>query len=201
MTGICLNLRATLALVALGANLSSWASSPADTLRAALRTLAEDETEGNRFRLCAVSRFWRTPAYPAGSGPDYVNAAALLDTGGATPEAVLARLHAIEAAFGRTREARWAARGLDLDLLAMGDTIRPDAATQDSWRALPPADQARLAPETLILPHPRVQDRGFVLAPLAEIAPGWRHPRTGQTVTQMLAALPPGDLAEMRALP
>lgn len=198
MTGICLNLRATLALVALGANLSSWAGPPEATLRAALKALAGAE---DGFRLCAVSRFWRTPAHPAGSGPDYVNAAVLLDTGHATPEAVLARLHSVEAAFGRTREARWAARGLDLDLLAMGETVRPDAATQDRWRALLPEDQARLAPEALILPHPRVQDRGFVLAPLAEIAPGWRHPRTGQTVAAMLAALPPGDLAEMRALP
>ena len=79
----------------------------------------------------------------------------------------------------------------------MGDHVVPDAATQDGWRALSPADQARLAPDRLILPHPRLQDRGFVLAPLAEIAPRWTHPRTGRTVAQMLADLPASALKGM----
>ena len=183
--GICLNHGATLAAVALGANLSSWAGLPADTLRAALIRMNEEGLSVSR-----VSRFWRTPAHPAGSGPDYVNAAALVETGETPPDAVLATLHRIEAAFGRTRDGgRWQARGLDLDLLALGDLVRPDAATQDRWRALAPQDQARLAPDRLILPHPRLADRGFVLAPLAEIAPGWTHPRTGGTVASMLSRL------------
>lgn len=148
------------------------------------------------LRLTAVSRFWRTPAHPAGSGPDYVNACAAAWVSDA-PAALLARLHAIEAALGRERSGRWAARGIDIDLLAMADGVLPDPATQDTWRALPPADQARLAPDRLILPHPRLQDRGFVLAPLAEIAPGWTHPRTGRTVAQMLADLPASALTGM----
>lgn len=144
-----------------------------------------------------LSRFWRTPAHPAGSGPDYVNAAAVIATGLA-PAEVLAALHRIEAALGRMRDAgRWQSRGIDLDLLAMDDAVLPDAATQDRWRALAPETQARLAPETLILPHPRLQDRGFVLAPLAEIAPCWRHPRTGLTVARMLDDLPAQALAGM----
>lgn len=143
-----------------------------------------------------VSRFWRTPAHPAGSGPDYVNAAAMIEVGATPPDAVLATLHKIETAFGRTRDGgRWQARGLDLDLLAIGDLVRPDAAGQTRWRALSPEDQARLAPETLILPHPRLQDRGFVLAPLAEIAPGWVHPLTGESVAGMLRALGPQGVA------
>ncbi|MFC0342323.1 2-amino-4-hydroxy-6-hydroxymethyldihydropteridine diphosphokinase [Paracoccus niistensis] len=178
-----------LALVALGGNLFSSTGSPARTLCAALCALP---AEG--MKVVAVSRFWRSPAYPPGSGPDYVNAAAVVRTA-LGPEDTLAALHRIEATLGRTRSGgRWQARGIDLDLLAMGDLVLPDAATQDQWRALPPEQQVQAAPRTLILPHPRMQDRGFVLAPLAEVAPLWRHPRTGQTVSQMLAALDPAAL-------
>ena len=95
----------------------------------------------------------------------------------AGPEAVLARLHATEDAFARRRRARWGPRTLDLDLIAMGDTVLPDAATQARWRALDAAAQRSLAPDRLILPHPRMQERAFVLVPLADVAPGWRHPR------------------------
>lgn len=184
-----------LALLALGANLSSSAGLPADALRAALARISG--LPG--VRMVAVSRFWRTPAHPAGSGPDYVNACAAVRVG-MPPPALLARLHEVEAAMGRERGTRWAARGIDIDLLAMGDTVAPDAATQDRWRALPPAEQAQLVPGGLILPHPRIQDRAFVLAPLAEIAPRWTHPRTGQDAAAMLAALGPGAMAGARPL-
>ncbi|MCQ0970080.1 2-amino-4-hydroxy-6-hydroxymethyldihydropteridine diphosphokinase [Paracoccus sp. TK19116] len=185
------------ALIALGSNLpSEQAGHPDVTLRVALRMLhAEDH-----LSIHAVSSFWTTPAHPAGSGPDYCNAAALVGTS-LPPEALLDCLHRIEAALGRLRPkdaARWQSRPLDLDLIAIGDAVLPDEATHDHWRALPPARQAQAAPQTLILPHPRLQDRGFVLAPLAEIAPDWSHPRTGLTVAQMLTALPKDALLGMR---
>lgn len=185
--------QSNVALLALGANLSSSAGPPDETLRAALMRLG-----GAGLPVLRLSRFWRTPAYPPGSGPDYLNAAAAVGTGGRDPAALLAVLHGIEAEMGRVRDGgRWRARGIDLDLLGVGGAVLPDEAEQDRWRALPPADQARLAPERLILPHPRLQDRGFVLAPLAEIAAGWVHPRTGLTVTAMLDALGPRGLAGM----
>ena len=176
----------TTALVALGSNLSFGALDPAAVVAAAMEEVAALGTAAARSRL------WRSPAWPPG-GPEYVNAAMSLETI-LEPEALLEALHAVEARFGRERAVRWGARTLDLDLLAWGQAVRPDAATQGFWRDLDPVRQGREAPDRLILPHPRLQERGFVLAPLAEVAPGWRHPLTGQGVVAMLAGLPPAAL-------
>ncbi|MDS9468160.1 2-amino-4-hydroxy-6-hydroxymethyldihydropteridine diphosphokinase [Paracoccus sp. MBLB3053] len=187
---------AKLALVAIGGNLHSWAGSPEATMRAALRQIVC--LPG--VSLKAVSRFWLTPAFPIGSGPDYVNAAISLQTDSA-PEALLAALHDIEAHLGRRRQgARWQSRGIDLDLIAYDDMVLPEIRTHDHWRQLPPEQQAENAPETLILPHPRLQDRGFVLVPLAEVAPNWVHPRLKRSVVELLATLPPGALEGIRPL-
>ena len=147
--------------------------------------------------LQAVSRFYKTPAFPTGSGPDYINACAAVATHLPAPD-ILTILHKVEAALGRVRQQRWGARGIDLDLLAMYDLVAPDDAVHDQWRALPPDRQQVEAPDQLILPHPRLQDRAFVLVPLADIAPLWRHPRLGQTVMQMLTDLPISDREEVR---
>jgi 2-amino-4-hydroxy-6-hydroxymethyldihydropteridine diphosphokinase len=186
--------RSTDALVALGANLPDGTQSCGETLRAALAALAACGLVPQ-----SVSRLYRTPAVPAGSGPDYVNAAARMRWPGSAADA-LAALHAVEARFGRTRTARWASRTLDLDLLALGAQVLPDAETQTRWRRLDPALQRQRAPDRLILPHPRMQDRAFVLIPLAEVAPDWRHPLLGLTVVQMRDALPPGAAGGIAAL-
>jgi 2-amino-4-hydroxy-6-hydroxymethyldihydropteridine diphosphokinase len=173
-------------LIALGANLPNGTQSPAETVHAALEMLAV-----SGLRVQRRSRFFATPAYPAGTGPDYVNAAARLDAPpGMDPAAILAALHAVETAFGRSRVQRWGMRTLDLDLLAVGDQVLPDAAGFAAWRDLPPERQVIAAPDRLILPHPRLQDRAFVLVPLHDVAPRWRHPVLGLTVTAMLRALP-----------
>lgn len=181
-------------LVALGANQPSWAGNAAQTLRHAVGAFA-----AHGLWVRRISRFFATPCFPAGAGPDYVNAAVALRSDMAAHD-ILGHLHQIEATYGRDRGGRWQARPIDLDLLAIGTTVLPDRAGFDHWRTLPVERQRTQAPDQLILPHPRIQDRSFVLVPLADIAPDWHHPVLGVTVRQMLADLPQEDVTQVTSL-
>lgn len=178
------------ALVALGANLPFGGLLPEQTIPAALVAL-----RARGLSPLKLSRLFRTPCFPAGAGPDFVNAAAVMTLRhDMSAEETLGHLHAVEAEFGRKRLQRWGGRTLDLDLLALGDSILPDPAEHARWVGMAPADQARHAPDRLILPHPRLQDRAFVLIPLRDVAPEWVHPVTGLCVADMADALPAEDV-------
>lgn len=128
-----------------------------------------------------------------------MNAAVAIDTD-LLPEDLLNLLHSVEADFGRERPSRWAPRSLDLDLIAYGDTISPDRLVLKHWMELPLDLQKQLAPEQMILPHPRMHERSFVLIPLADIAPDWRHPATGQSVREMVVELPESEKSGVEPL-
>ena len=159
--------------IGLGANLAhEHYGSPRQTLEAALAEL------GRRgVRTLRVSPWYRTAPIPASDQPWYVNAVAEVATDLAA-DALLAELHAVEAAFGRARTVANAARPIDLDLL----DFKGEVATGGPGRAT--------------LPHPRMAGRAFVLRPLADLAPDWRHPVTGQPIRELLEALPAGQVIE-----
>lgn len=182
------------AIIGLGANVSFQGGKLSHALQLGLDMLAKEGVE-----IQSVSRFYSTPCFPVGAGPDYVNAAALLRVD-QTALDLLTRLHKVEKAMGRERLVRWGQRTLDLDLLAYGDEIAPDLAGFLQWRDLPVEAQVIRAPEQLILPHPRLQDRAFVLVPMADVAPNWRHPVSGRSTRQMLADLDPAEVAKIKPL-
>lgn len=179
------------ALIALGSNATSSHGDPKATLTAALATIPNVAVD-----ILAKSQIFRTPAFPPGSGADFANAAIKVETSLSEYE-LLHHLHSIEADFGRTRRIRWDARVLDLDLLAMGDRVLPSRNAFLRWKNMSLEEQMQEAPDQMILPHPRLQDRSFVLVPLAEVAPNWRHPVLGCSVQEMLAARPEAEKAEI----
>lgn len=182
------------AIIGLGSNLSSDLGSSADILQAALRLLSH-----KCVVIQKVSPFYSTPCFPVGAGPDYVNAAVLVQTSLSSKEILLC-LHDVEATLGRKRGVRWGQRVVDLDLLAFGQEIQPDQRGFEHWLNLPIESQLELAPQELIVPHPRLQDRAFVLVPMADVASDWVHPVLQQTTRQMLDDLPAEDVAQIKPL-
>jgi 2-amino-4-hydroxy-6-hydroxymethyldihydropteridine diphosphokinase len=152
-------------LIALGANLPGPdGSAPRETCARALERL-----DRAGVHPVAVSRWYRTPPDPPSDQPDFVNAVAAVETA-LPPRALLTVLHEAERMAGRRRTTPNAARPLDLDLIDFDGRICGGASG-------------------LLLPHPRAHRRLFVLRPLADVAPDWRHPVSRRSVTELIAAL------------
>ena len=163
-----------LILIGIGGNLASPRfGAPLDTLAAALVAL---EAEG--IQVATRSAWYRTEPVPRSDQPWFVNAVASLTTHLAARD-LLAVLHAVEGQFGRVRRERNAARVLDIDLLDYRGQVTETAS--------------------LVVPHPRLHQRRFVLLPLAEIAPDWRHPLSWLTAEQLLARLAEKQLVDRLA--
>ncbi|MCE2509923.1 MAG: 2-amino-4-hydroxy-6-hydroxymethyldihydropteridine diphosphokinase [Alphaproteobacteria bacterium] len=161
-------------LIGLGSNLATAAhGGPLENCEAALTAL---EAEG--VEILRRSRWYESAPVPPSGQPWFVNGVAAVAAEG-TPSDLLALCQRIERAFGRERRERNAPRTLDLDLLAWDDRVIEDAGA------------------ALAIPHPRLQDRAFVLYPLAEIAPDWHHPVLGLSVDSLIRRL----AGDQRAFP
>jgi 2-amino-4-hydroxy-6-hydroxymethyldihydropteridine diphosphokinase len=148
-------------VVAIGGNLAGDFPSPQALLQAALVRL---DAEG--LPVARQSSWWRSAAWPDASKPEYLNAVIFVETKRRPRETLQALLN-VERAFGRRRSEPNAPRTLDLDLIAHGRTVLHEPG--------------------LTLPHPRAHERLFVMGPLAEIAPDWRHPVLGTTAAELAA--------------
>lgn len=137
----------------------------------ALLEAAVERLAATGLSIVQRSGWWRSAAWPDPDAPPYLNGVVLVETALA-PAAVLAAVRGVERAFGRRRAARNAARTLDLDLIAYG--------------------RRRIDEPALVVPHPRAHERLFVMGPLAEIAPAWRHPVLGLTAAELARAAPIG---------
>jgi len=147
-------------VIALGSNLKGPFASTRELLEAALARF-----EGEAMMIAHRSSWWRSDAWPDPSAPPFLNGVVIVETE-MGPRPTLAALHRIEAAFGRDRHVPNAPRTLDLDLIAYGREVGVF--------------------DGLVLPHPRAAERRFVMGPLAEIAPEWRHPVTGEGAEALL---------------
>lgn len=157
-------------LVALGANLPSERyGEPRRTLEAVLDLLAK-----RGLRLVARSRWYESAPVPPSDQPWYINGVVAVESD-LPPGALLQLLHDVEAEVGRVRGEVNAARPVDLDLLDYEGRVSEAGA----WP---------------VLPHPRLAERAFVLLPLADVAPGWRHPVTGQGLAELMVRLPADQL-------
>ncbi len=155
-------------LIGLGSNISGPWGAPQEAVARALK-----ELNVAPLKLVKASTLIITKPFGVIDQPDFVNAVAKIKTD-LKPEALIQKLHAIEQAAGRQRRERWGPRSLDLDILVYHTLT---------------ANSAEPALEQLQLPHPGISERRFVLEPIAEIAPYWRHPQTNLTAKNMLKKL------------
>ncbi len=159
-------------LIGLGSNMTGPWGSPRTCVGRALVALDEPP-----LKLLKASTLIETTPFGKQDQPSYVNAVARIETRLRAPD-LLKALRTIERAAGRERRERWGERTLDLDILDYNGAVVEEGVEQSS-------------DAELVLPHPAIAEREFVLAPIAEIAPRWKHPLTGRTARSMLSELNP----------
>lgn len=130
----------------------------------------------------AISPFFETEPVPASGQPNFINAVIAATTVHEC-EILLRLIKDLEVELGRQPAERWSARTIDIDMLAYGEDVFPDI---HAWTAVVNDPDPAAILEEPVVPHPRLHKRAFVLAPLNELLPQWRHPVLGQSVEEMM---------------
>ena len=155
-------------LIGMGSNISGPWGTPLATLQRACVALDQFP-----LRVLKVSSIIETLPFGVLNQPNFVNAVAMIETA-LSPDALIRKLHMIEHQAGRRRRRRWGPRCLDLDILDYHGQLRP-VKTGNA--------------KALALPHPAIAERSFVLGPMAEIAPRWKHPINHKSALVMIQKL------------
>ncbi len=158
-------------LIGFSANLPGRFGGPEETIRAAALEMTRRD-----LRVQKMSRIWVTAPVPISDQPWYNNAVAAIETVH-EPRMVFNIIKGIEQDFGRETRERNAARVIDLDLVSYNNLVMNDS--------------------DLIIPHPRMHERAFVLCPLKDVAPDWRHPVTGQSIDEMIKSVPADQVVKI----
>ncbi len=181
--------------LAFGSNQADQLKQSVEIIQSSYELLNDDSVN-----ITTISPFFQTPAFPTGSGPDYVNSVVRAETK-LDPHSLLSVLHGVEAKLGRKRKQRWGTRVIDIDLLDYQGCILPTPEIYHYWRDMELNLQKTTWPDNLILPHPRIQDRGFVLVPLKAVAPDWVHPVTLESIDVLIEQIDPNELEGILQIP
>ncbi|MEX0299369.1 MAG: 2-amino-4-hydroxy-6-hydroxymethyldihydropteridine diphosphokinase [Kordiimonas sp.] len=163
-------------MIGLGGNIPSHIGSPRDTMKRALLLLQKLPLE-----VTKVSSVYQTAPVPASGQPDFLNIAVSAETQLSAQE-LLDAFQRIEVGCGRKPAERWSARTMDIDLLAYGAEVLP---SNRSWQSVVDDKDPAAFLEEPVIPHPRLHKRAFVLIPLLDITPKWRHPVLNMSVEEL----------------
>lgn len=173
-------------LLSLGSNLPYSDMEPIGVLNAAIAELGKAG-----FQSIKVSGFYETEPVPKSDQPNFINCMVK----GATKHDALETLHicqAVERSFDRERHVRWGARTLDIDIISFDQQVYPST---EEWRVVAAGVGAEATVPELVLPHPSMHKRAFVLRPLCDLAPDWLHPVYGRIAADLLAEQSVADQA------
>ena len=171
-------------IIALGANLNGSFGSPIKTLKMCIKKLQE-----NDVIIEKKSSWYQSKAFPNPLDPPFVNRCLKVLTH-LEPLDFLDLISNIETELGRKRKKRWESRVCDIDILSNNQKILPNLDKFNYWYKMELYNQIVIKPKELIIPHPRIQEREFVLLPLLDIQPNWTHPILNKTVLQLCEELP-----------
>lgn len=182
-------------LISCGANIPGPFGKPSQTLINVF-----DAMQLESLIILKKSKLYSSVAFPNPEKPSYVNGCVAIEVD-CDARAVLDILKNIEIKMGRQPNLRWDSRVCDLDLLSFGNMVMPNNEIFEYWYKMPLNRQIIEKPNELLLPHPRIQDRAFVLKPLMDFASDWMHPVLNLTVRQMFNFLSQDERDSVKPIP